>query len=124
MTENSPREHRRDGEEEPSHHMRYDNGRDLEITGLGGTKFRARGYDILTLVVVAGLSVMSYVLWRHMEDAVSFRNEATQAAAATVETLKALAREQRFTTCILATKEDQREAQYGSPNSFCNRMAK
>lgn len=97
--------------------MSDDRQDEVEATLPGGTKLRVRGYDFLTIAVVAGICIMAYVLWKHTE-------ETAAASVAANQSLNVLAKEQRLTTCILATKEDQREAQYANPQSFCNRIAR
>jgi len=101
---------------------------EVEATLPGGTKLRVRGYDFLTIAVIAWMAVQSYISWRHAEDTentsrVQAAVLATVAKEQKIQT-EVIAKEQRFATCIIATKEADRETQYGNPNSFCNRMAR
>ena len=42
---------------------------ELEVTGPGGTKIRARGYDIMVIMVIVGITLLGYVLWEHKMEA-------------------------------------------------------
>ena len=42
---------------------------ELEVAGPGGMKIRARGYDILVIAVIVGVSLIGYVLYEHKGDA-------------------------------------------------------
>lgn len=78
--------------------------------------FRARGYDTLTLLGIVGLVGFGYMLYMHMQEAKASNMEIASA-------IRDAVRVQKFTACIIATPESQKEAQYSSPQSFCNRMA-
>lgn len=96
-------------------------------------KFRIRGTDTIAALVLVGITVMCAILYFHMEDT---KRATAELAATNKEVARVLqdtnremtgairegVREQRFTTCIFATKEDQREAEYMKQQSFCNRM--
>lgn len=102
---------------------------EVEVTTPAG-KFRARGYDVLVILVVVICTINSAILYTHMEDA-----KATgQAIAATNREVATAMKEsnkaqqesnkvQRLQACLSATKEEAKEREYMQPNSFCNRMA-
>jgi hypothetical protein len=77
-------------------------------------KIRARGRDPILIISIVAYSILALMLYQHMQET----KEAIQRMTAAIE---AGIKVQRFTTCIIATKEDERELQYNSPNSFCNR---
>lgn len=96
-------------------------------------KFRARGADLISLMLAAWLGLLTYGLYMHMTDAEKSAakiSDATKEVARTLadtnkEMVKAIQegnKAQRLSTCIQATKEDQKESEYMRPNSFCNRM--
>lgn len=95
---------------------------------------RLRGYDALVVVVIAGLAGMGTVLYYHMEDtkttAIMLRDANREASIVLKETNREMSRAvqegvrvQRLSTCILATDQNKRGAEYMKPDSFCNRMA-
>lgn len=93
----------------------HDDEREIEAdTPIG--KFRARGYDTLTAVVIVALMGYGYMLWMHMSEARASSDEVAKQ-------LREIVRVQKFSTCLQATPDNQKEAQYSSPQSFCNRMA-
>lgn len=97
-------------------------------------KFRARGADLISVMLAAWLGLLTYGMYQHMADmrdaADDQRKGNEQVAAALLKTnqevstaMQAGVKAQRFTACLVATKDTEREAQYLQPNSFCNRMA-
>lgn len=107
-----------------------------EIEGKWGDKsIRARGTDLMMILVVLVCTVNAAFMYMHMDDAkktgetVAGTNREVAAALKEsnlgfAKALQELVRSQNLSTCILATKEDQKEAEYMKPNSFCNRMTK
>lgn len=96
---------------------------EVEVKTPAGT-FRARGYDLIMILIVVVCSVQATLLYQHLEDA-----KATGAAVAATNkevsrSINELVREQRLTTCIFVTKEEQREREYMQSTSFCNRVSK
>lgn len=91
--------------------------KDIEVHGPGGTSFRARGYDILTLCVTAGLAATLIMLYGHTKVA---ENSATEAAVNAKETSRAI----REMTCVMSIDQDKRLDQIGREDSYCKRMAK
>lgn len=90
---------------------------DSEISAEGhGFKLRARGYDTIVVVMILALAVFGYGLNEHMRETKSGTESVAKAINDSVKV-------QKFTACILATKDELRESQYSNPNSFCNRMA-
>ena len=77
-------------------------------------KFKARGSDILVTVfgtiVVAGLTLLGYILWEHKDDgrqnSVHLVTAIKEMTVAQTEGVKA----QRVMNCLLATPQDRREA--------------
>lgn len=81
---------------------------ELEYEGALG-RLRARGRDPLIIISIFAYALIVLMLYDH--------------TSKTEKAITAMVREMRLSTCISATKEDQREAQYSNPASFCNRMA-
>lgn len=86
---------------------------EVEASGPGNFKFRARGYDIMTLLVVAGLAVMGYAM---------FEMKSTNERIAVA--ISGLTEAQREMACVISLPMDERLRQIGDPNSFCKRMAR
>lgn len=87
------------------------NGRgELDFHGPGGLRLRVRRYDLMTLLVFAGLALFGYIFF------------------VTIVQIKdgliKLAEAQREMACIIALPQDDRLKQLGDPNSFCKRIAK
>lgn len=84
---------------------------------------RARGYDLLVVLIVVALAANGVIQYYHMEDA---KFAASAAASNSRDVAKAIQdgnRVQRLSACIAATDPDKKEAQYMQPNSFCNRIS-
>ncbi len=100
-----------------------DDQQEVEVkTGMGS--FRARGTDLIAIMVFIAITVNAVILWKHMEDAKDLASANVATTKEMASAVKEAAKEQRLATCLSATKEDQREAEYMKQNSFCNRMAK
>lgn len=89
---------------------------EVSAEGPGGFKFRARGYDAVVGTMMLAVIVLGYGLWMHMVETKTGNQEIARA-------IKDGVKVQKFTACILATDDHNREAQYSNPQSFCNRMA-
>ena len=97
-------------------------------------KFRARGADLISILLAAWLGVLTYGLYTHMVEAREAAETLRKVNEEVAKTLMATNRDvaaamqagvkaQRFTACLVATKDAEREKQYLQPNSFCNRMS-
>lgn len=95
--------------------MTDENGKDLEVDIPHG-KLRARGYDLLTILVAAALGLMLYMLFEHTKIA---EVSAKDAAVNAKETSRAI----REMTCVLSVDQSDRMNQLGRQDSFCKRMA-
>ena len=84
--------------------------KDIEIYGPAGTKLRARGYDTMTILVVAGLAFFGYMFFTSL---------------ARIELLmQRYGQKQSEMLCLLILPLDERVKQLGDPNSLCKRYAK
>lgn len=81
---------------------------DVAYEGVLG-KFRARGRDPVLIIGTLASLIFGYFIYTHSER--------------TDKAFASMLREQRLMTCILASKEAERELQYSNPTSFCNRMS-
>lgn len=102
--------------------MSEDDQKDIDVDIPHG-KFRARGYDILTIAVVAGLSTMLYMLFDHTKMAERASNDASVNAKDAASNAKETSRAIREMTCVLSLDANQRMDQIGRSDSYCKRMA-
>ncbi len=85
-----------------------DDSNEIEYQGALG-KIRARGRDPFLIIGIVAYGILGFMMWQH--------------SATTEKAIISMVREMRLSTCISATPEVSREAQYSNPSSFCNRMA-
>lgn len=86
----------------------------LKIPGIG--EINVRGMTVMVALTFAVSSVTAALLYMHLHG--RDRHD-----AALEKALTAVASAQRMTACIVSLPQDQREAQFREPNSFCSRMA-
>ena len=96
---------------------------EVEVKTVAGS-LRARGTDVIAILVFVAVTVNAVLLWAHMEDAKAVAQSSVAVQKEMAAEIKESSRAQRLATCLAATKEDQRESEYMKQNSFCNRMAK
>lgn len=95
---------------------------EVEVTTPVG-KLRARGTDLIAVLIVVALSANGVIQYNHMEDAKSAASTATATNKEVAGAIKEVVKAQRQSTCILATDADKREQEYMKQNSFCNRIS-
>lgn len=88
---------------------------DFEISH-GNTKFRARGYDFISVLLSVGLTIALGILYQHMMDTHIANDRIAKA-------LIMMTREQVKTNCILALPQESRLDQITSENALCKRLA-
>ena len=91
----------------------------------------ARGKKMAEIIAVISLCLtftLTYVLWRHSEDARAQNTAITTAIQVqTVDMSKAIqaqASALRQLTCIMSLPERERKDAYAAPYSFCNQLAR
>lgn len=52
---------------------------ELEVNAPGGFKIRARGYDLIVILMAFGVAGIAYLLWEHKVDAKAAQAEVTHA---------------------------------------------
>lgn len=97
---------------------------EIQVTGPGGTSFRARGTDIISLVGVVAVVLMGYMLWEHKTDS----KEAQQQFVAAVKDMTAAQHAQtvaqKLMACILAQPQDKRANEFTNVQSLCRQLSK
>lgn len=97
--------------------MADDSREELELTGPGGTRVRARGYDLIAILLAVGMGSGLYMLHQHTADA---RDSSVMIS----QSLRELAVSQRETACVLALPQDQRMQQFAQNDSWCKRVSR
>lgn len=91
---------------------------EVEVHGPAGTSIRARGYDVITILVAVFLGVFTWALTQHITDT---KESNKQIALAINE----LSMSQREMACILALPQDDRLKQLNQgENSFCKQLSR
>ena len=88
----------------------------LEVDAPGGFKIRARGYDILTLIVVVGLVLLGYMFWEHKGEAKSSQIEVTKAVEKVAES------QAELSYLISLSPEERSRLKLDMPDSLRRRM--
>lgn len=88
----------------------------LEVDAPGGFKVRARGYDILTLIIVVGLVLMSYMFWEHKGEAKASQVEVTKAVEKVAES------QAELSYLISLSPEERSRLKLDMPDSLRRRM--
>lgn len=88
----------------------------LEVDAPGGFKVRARGYDILTLIVVAGLVLLGYMFWEHKDEAKASQVEVTKAVEKVADS------QAELSYLISLSPEDRAKLKLDMPDSLRRRM--
>lgn len=94
----------------------HESEKEVEVTLPAGTKFRARGYDFLTIGIFIGLTAMVMMQYNHATGAEKFASDANNNARETARAIREM-------TCIMSLDPEKRLAQIGAPDSYCKRMA-
>lgn len=92
------------------------NGQEFEVKTAAGT-LRARGYDAITIVLVAYAVFSTYFLFTMVTEVRISNKQLTEAMGQIISTQKEMA-------CILALPQEQRLQEIGNMNSFCKRISK
>lgn len=93
-----------------------DEMQEIEAAGPGGIKFRARGYDIITLVGIIIGVLVAYVLWQHMA-------ESKEQSKVIVDALKQVATsQQELSYMISLTAEERARLKLDMPPSLRERL--
>lgn len=89
---------------------------EVEVNAPGGFKVRARGYDILTLIVVVGLVLLGYMFWEHKGEAKAAQAEVTKAVEKVADSQNELA------YLISLTPEERSRLKLDMPDSLRRRV--
>lgn len=85
-------------------------------------KFRARGYDLITALLVVGVAVMSALFYRHVEQSQEAQEKIIKVIEQNAVSASAYARALDRMTCIISLEQNKRESAYDNPYSRCNRQ--
>lgn len=85
-------------------------------------KFRARGYDLITALLVVGVAVMSALFYRHVEQSQEAQEKIIKVIEQNAVSTSAYARALDRMTCIISLEQNKRESAYDNPYSRCNRQ--
>lgn len=89
---------------------------ELEVNAPGGFKIRARGYDVIVLLAVAGLTLLGYITWQHTIDEKASKTEI-------VTTIKQMAESQEELAYIVSLTAAEREKlRLDMPSSLRKRL--
>lgn len=88
----------------------------MEVDAPGGFKIRARGYDILTLIIVVGLVLLGYMFWEHRGEAKASQIEVTKAVEKVAES------QAELSYLISLTPEERSKLKLDMPDSLRRRM--
>ena len=102
--------------------MAEPNGEELEISGPGGTKLRARGSDILGIFQLVLLCLVVYGGYTHTVDAKDDKTAFIQAVKESTEAQKEMVQAQREANCLnrLTPQEKQRQENI----EFCRQLGR
>ena len=92
------------------------NAASIEVTGPGGIGAKVRGTrmsDIIAVLSTIALGILSYAVFMMYGTMLSVGGAIRDLAAA-----------QRELACIISRPQEDREREYGSPNSFCKQMGR
>lgn len=100
---------------------------EIAVTTPAGS-LRARGTDLIALVTIIGIVIIAMTLYYQGEEqkraagaVVEANRIVTQALNDLTRAQMAIVREQRFTSCLLATDQDKRGDEFMRSSSYCNR---
>jgi len=89
---------------------------EVEVNGPGGFKIRARGYDILTLLVVVGIALLGYLFWEHKIDAKASQVEIVKAVEKVADS------QSELSYLISLTAEERSRLKLDMPESLRRRV--
>ena len=96
--------------------MSEENGADVSLN-LAGQQINVRNVKslntLLTVACAVGVGFLAYLIWEH-------KGDAKEVNTALVQTLKELTVSQRVTNCLMATRQEEREAKL----PVCERIAR
>ena len=93
---------------------------ELEVTGPGGTKIRARGYDILVIMVIVGITLLGYVLWEHKMEARAGQQQMEEKVTKSLD--KVAQSQEELSYLISLTPEQRARLSLEMPESLRRRL--
>lgn len=88
-----------------------------------GVKIRARGYDTISILLAVGIGVFGSILYVHMDDSRKNGEATIRVLKELTDSVNANVKATKFAGCLIATPDNQREAQYVNPGSYCGRQS-
>ena len=94
-------------------------------TPIGKLKIAGRDVNtIATLVTLILVCLVSWVLWEHKRDGQESNALLNHSIKEMTLAQKEATQTQRQLNCLISIDQSKREAEYTSPNSFCNRISR